>query len=143
MTKHIAVQATDLPVQVGTDYPPPHDTRCRERRRYRLGDAFGLSQFGANLLELPSGTWSSQRHAHERQDELVGPLLCLSDGNAPLMLGPGTIGVCLGNDRHEIPCARAKHPFELSVAPPAAKISSIRRVDEDYGTPGGQKRGEV
>ena len=36
-----------------------------------LGDAFGLSQFGVNLLELPPGTWSSQRHWHERQEELV------------------------------------------------------------------------
>jgi uncharacterized cupin superfamily protein len=36
-----------------------------------LGDAFGLSQFGVNLLELPPGSWSSQRHWHERQDELV------------------------------------------------------------------------
>ena len=35
-----------------------------------LGDAFGLSQFGVNLLELPPGAWSSQRHWHERQDEL-------------------------------------------------------------------------
>jgi uncharacterized cupin superfamily protein len=36
-----------------------------------LGDAFGLSQFGVNLLELPPGSWSSQRHWHERQEELV------------------------------------------------------------------------
>jgi uncharacterized cupin superfamily protein len=36
-----------------------------------MGDAFGLSQFGVNLLELPPGSWSSQRHWHERQDELV------------------------------------------------------------------------
>ena len=44
---------------------------CRQRRRRRLGDAFGLNQFGVNLLELPPGAWSSQRHWHERQDEFV------------------------------------------------------------------------
>jgi uncharacterized cupin superfamily protein len=67
----IAIRATDLPMGVGTDYPAPHDAPCRQRRRHRLGDAFGLSQFGVNLLELPPGSWSSQRHWHERQEELV------------------------------------------------------------------------
>ena len=69
--KLLAVRATDLPVHVGTDYPAPHDVPCRQRRRRRLSDAFGLSQFGANLLELPPGAWSSQRHWHERQDEFI------------------------------------------------------------------------
>ena len=51
--------------------PPPHDVPCRQRGRRALGDAFGLSQFGVNLLELPPGAWSSQRHWHERQDEFI------------------------------------------------------------------------
>lgn len=70
-TNPIAVRAADLPAHVGSDYPSPYDAPCHKRRRQALGDAFGLSQFGANLLELPPGTWSSQRHWHERQDELV------------------------------------------------------------------------
>jgi uncharacterized cupin superfamily protein len=67
----IAVRASDLPARRGSDYPAPHDQPCRERIRRALGDAFGLSQFGANLLELPPGTWSSQRHWHEQQEELI------------------------------------------------------------------------
>ena len=67
----ITVRASDLPARRGSDYPAPHDAPCRERMRRALGDAFGLSQFGVNLLELPPGTWSSQRHWHERQEELV------------------------------------------------------------------------
>ena len=67
----VAIRALDVPPRVGTDYPSPHDRPMRERRRHRLGDAFGLSQFGVNLLELPPGAWSSQRHWHERQEELV------------------------------------------------------------------------
>jgi uncharacterized cupin superfamily protein len=57
-----------------------------------LGEVFGLSQFGVNLLELAPGTWSSQRHWHERQDEFVYVL----EGEATLVtdegetkLGPG------------------------------------------------------
>jgi uncharacterized cupin superfamily protein len=66
-----ALHVDDLPVRTGSGYPPPHDEPCRQRRRRALGDAFGLSQFGVNLLELAPGTWSSQRHWHERQDEFV------------------------------------------------------------------------
>jgi len=54
-------------MHTGSGYPAPHDVPCRQRRRRRLGDAFGLNQFGVNLLELPPGAWSSQRHWHERQ----------------------------------------------------------------------------
>jgi uncharacterized cupin superfamily protein len=67
----IAVSALDLPARQGTDYPPPHDVPCLNRIRRALGDVFGLSQFGVNLLDLPPGTWSSQRHWHEQQDEFV------------------------------------------------------------------------
>jgi uncharacterized cupin superfamily protein len=66
-----ALHMNDVEPRVGTDYPSPHDVHCRQRRRRRLSDAFGLSQFGANLVELPPGAWSSQRHWHERQDEFI------------------------------------------------------------------------
>ena len=55
----------------GSDYPPPFDAPCRDRERKRLGDAAGLSQFGVNLLRLPPGTWSSQRHWQTASDEFV------------------------------------------------------------------------
>jgi uncharacterized cupin superfamily protein len=56
---------------VGTLYPSPFDEPCRTRARKRLGDAAGLTQFGVNLLRLPPGAWSSQRHWHTNEDELV------------------------------------------------------------------------
>jgi uncharacterized cupin superfamily protein len=58
-------------VVAGTLYPPPYDKPCRERVRSKLGDAAGLTQFGVNLLTLPPGAWSSQRHWHTREDEFV------------------------------------------------------------------------
>ena len=70
-TARSALHTSDVEMRVGTGYPEPHDVPCRQRGRRRLSDAFGLSQFGANLLELPPGAWSSQRHWHERQDEFV------------------------------------------------------------------------
>lgn len=59
------------PQRNGTAYPPPYDEPCRERRRRRLGNAAGLTQFGVNRLELDPGVWTSQRHWHSAEDEFV------------------------------------------------------------------------
>jgi uncharacterized cupin superfamily protein len=56
---------------VGSGYPPPYGVPCAARVRSRLGDAAGLTDFGVNLLRLPPGTWSSQRHWHTSEDEFV------------------------------------------------------------------------
>jgi uncharacterized cupin superfamily protein len=55
----------------GTGYPPPYDAVCALRKRWKLGDAAGLTQFGINMLRLPDGQWSSQRHWHTAEDEFV------------------------------------------------------------------------
>ena len=60
-----------VPLKVGSRYPAPYDTPCRDRRRRALGDAAGLTHFGVNWLQLPPGAWSSQRHWHSAEDEFV------------------------------------------------------------------------
>src|ERR1700736_5109416 len=65
------IDAAALAPVVGTFYPPPFDQPCRSRERKKLGDAAGLTQFGVNLLRLPPGAWSSQRHWHTGSDEFV------------------------------------------------------------------------
>jgi uncharacterized cupin superfamily protein len=87
-----ALHVDEVTPGTGTDYPPPHDVPCRQRRRRRLSDVFGLDQFGVNLLELAPGTWSSQRHWHERQDEFIyvveGEVSLVTDsGETPLRAG--------------------------------------------------------
>jgi uncharacterized cupin superfamily protein len=59
------------PERNGTAYPAPFDAPCRDRRRRRLGNAAGLTQFGVNRLVLAPGCWSSQRHWHKAEDEFV------------------------------------------------------------------------
>lgn len=59
------------PKRIGTAYPAPFDAPCIERHRSRLGKAAGLTQLGVNLLHLPPGQWSSQRHWHHHEDEFV------------------------------------------------------------------------
>ena len=60
-----------IPVRTGTGYPDPFNAQCAQRGRRRLGDAGGLRDFGVNLMTLPPGRWSSQRHWHSHEDEFV------------------------------------------------------------------------
>ncbi|SAK62818.1 transcriptional regulator [Caballeronia glebae] len=73
-----------VPAMKGSGYPPPFDAPCADRTRRRLGDAAGLSDFGVNLMHLPPGGWSSQRHWHSHEDEFVqvleGELVLIEDG---------------------------------------------------------------
>ena len=86
------IEPAALPVTLGTLYPPPFDEPCVSRERRRLGDAAGLTQFGVNLLRLPAGAWSSQRHWHTHEDEFVYVLsgevtLVTDDGEEVLKAG--------------------------------------------------------
>lgn len=65
------IDITTVPQRKGTAYPPQFNTCCSERIRQRLGDAGGLTDFGVNLMHLPPGNWSSQRHWHSHEDEFV------------------------------------------------------------------------
>lgn len=57
--------------RLGSSYPAPFHEPCADRVRRALGDAGGLTDFGVNLLELPPGAWSSQRHWHSAEDEFI------------------------------------------------------------------------
>ena len=81
-----------VPERKGAGYPRPFDVPCATRTRRRLGDAGGLEDFGVNLMTLPPGGWSSQRHWHSDEDEFVYVLegeltLVEDDGETPLKAG--------------------------------------------------------
>jgi uncharacterized cupin superfamily protein len=75
--------------RIGVGYPKPFDAPCAERVRQRLGDAGGLKDFGINLMRLPPGNWSSQRHWHSHEDEFVyvlsGELTLIEDGGETVL----------------------------------------------------------
>ncbi len=54
-----------------TGYPVPYDADVAGRWYRRLAPATGLTDFGASLVRLEPGAWSSQRHWHEGEDELM------------------------------------------------------------------------
>ncbi len=92
---------------IGSGYPPPYDEPCRERERVRLGDAAGLTQFGVNLLRLPPGVWSSQRHWHTAEDEFVyvleGEVVLVSDAGEEVLRAGDCAGFAAGDrDGHQL-----------------------------------------
>ena len=61
----------DAPLKTGSIYPEPYASMMKGRSSLRLGDAGGLTQFGANLVILEPGALSSLRHWHRHEDEFV------------------------------------------------------------------------
>ena len=53
------IDISKAPTGHGTAYPDEFAGPCLARRRWKLGDAVGLDQFGVNLLRLPAGAWSA------------------------------------------------------------------------------------
>lgn len=79
-----ALDPATVPTTGPSDYPPPFHELVAGRERRPLGDPLGLKNFGVNLLRLPPGCASSQRHWHTRQDEFVyvlaGEVVLVTDG---------------------------------------------------------------
>jgi uncharacterized cupin superfamily protein len=66
-----ALEPRSVPEKTGTSYPEPFRAAV-ERRGWRpLGPALGLKNFGVNLVRLPAGCTSSQRHWHTHEDEFL------------------------------------------------------------------------
>jgi uncharacterized cupin superfamily protein len=66
-----ALDAGQVAAVTGSAYPEPFKSRVSARRKQRLGDAFGLKNFGVNLTTLPPGSVSALRHWHSHEDEFI------------------------------------------------------------------------
>ena len=85
-----------LTPRVGSIYPAPFAAPVAGREKRALGDPLGLTQFGVNLVTLGPGSWSSQRHWHENEDEFIYVL----EGTPTLVSDAGETqlqpGMCAG-----------------------------------------------
>lgn len=75
-----------------TGYPPPFDEAVAKRLTRRLAPALGLVDFGVSEVTLEPGGWSSQRHWHEEEDEIVvmieGEAVLVEEGSeTPMRVG--------------------------------------------------------
>jgi uncharacterized cupin superfamily protein len=86
------IDIASLKIDSSSKYPQPYRQAVAGRQRLRLGNAAGLDQFGVNLTTLKPGAWSSQRHWHEAEDELIYVLegeLVLCEDAGEIVLRPG------------------------------------------------------
>jgi uncharacterized cupin superfamily protein len=79
-----------------TGYPAPFDVPVKDRWYRRLAPATGLSDFAASHVTLKPGAWSSQRHWHDGEDEMLvmlsGEAVLIEDDGRTIMR-PGDIAV--------------------------------------------------
>jgi uncharacterized cupin superfamily protein len=124
------IELTKIPVIAGSGYPAPFDVPCAARARQRLGDAAGLTDFGVNLMRLPPGAWSSQRHWHSAEDEFVfivdGEVVLVTDAGEELLRSGDCAGFKAGvRDGHHLQNRSDRDAILLEVG--------SRRVAEDEG----------
>ncbi|MFV1998056.1 MAG: cupin domain-containing protein [Acidiferrobacterales bacterium] len=93
----VAIVAAETPAHTKASvYPEPFAMRMAGREKCRLGDLFGLENFGVNLTRLAPDAVSALRHAHARQDEFIyilsgSPTLLTDEGRTRL-----SPGMCAG-----------------------------------------------
>jgi uncharacterized cupin superfamily protein len=75
--------ALDVPTQQTSAYPKPFQGAVEGRIKRKLGNVFGLTNFGVNLTILKPGASSALKHCHSKQDEFIYIL----KGTATLRLG--------------------------------------------------------
>ena len=76
-----------------TGYPPPFNQPVAERWQRKIAEAAGLTELGARHVVLKPGAWSSQRHWHEGEDEL----LVMLSGRAVLVEDEGETELVAGD----------------------------------------------
>jgi uncharacterized cupin superfamily protein len=128
MGKRIDVNAVQ--VFTGSGYPAPFDAPCAARARQRLGDAAGLTDFGVNLLRLPAGAWSSQRHWHSAEDEFVyvleGEAVLVTDSGEEILRAGDCAGFKAGSrDGHHLQNRSSRDVVVLEIG--------SRKVADDEG----------
>ena len=78
-----------IPQTNRTGYPSPYDREVAGRWYRRLAPSSGLTEFGATHCVLKPGAWSSQRHWHALEDELLvmlyGEAVLVEDGGETVL----------------------------------------------------------
>jgi uncharacterized cupin superfamily protein len=132
--KKIEIRA--LPRRESSGYPPPYDEPCRTRMRRALGDGAGLTQFGVNLLHLPPGAWSSQRHWHTEEDEFAwiveGEVVLVTDAGEEVLRAGDCAGFKAGvADGHHLQNRSSRPALILEIGSRRPETDAVDYPDID------------
>jgi uncharacterized cupin superfamily protein len=93
MSREKPIKATNISAhKTKSLYPEPFASMMNGRTKRKLGDFFGLTNFGINLTELSPGAMSALKHHHSKQDEFIYILRgspTLVYGNDEYLMSPG------------------------------------------------------
>jgi uncharacterized cupin superfamily protein len=122
--------------RIGSRYPSPYDAPCRTRVRHTLGDAAGLTQYGVNLLRLPPGAWSSQRHWHTAEDEFIwvvsGEVTLVTDAGEEILRAGDCAGFKAGvADGHHLQNRSTSDAVVLEVGSRRPDVDEVEYPDID------------
>lgn len=90
------IEAEKVSPTDGSPYPEPFASFASSTSFRKLGDHFGLSQFGVNLVTLAPGSQSGLHHWHSLEEEFIFIIqgqVILSIGDKEVLLRPG---MCVG-----------------------------------------------
>jgi uncharacterized cupin superfamily protein len=131
-----ALDPRTVPPRRGSSYPAPFRAAVEARAKRALGDATGLTQFGVNLVELPPGCWSAQRHWHSHEDEFVyvldGELTLVTDAGEQVLRAGMAAGFPAGNaDGHHLINRTDRHATYLEVGARREDVDEVDYPDID------------
>ena len=126
----LAAVAREVPADpIRSRAPEPFFSLLQGREKRRLGDAFGLGNFGVNLTVLEPQAQSALLHRHSKQDEFIyilegAPTLVTDRGEVPLRPG-----MCAG-----FPAGGVAHHLVNRTAMPVTYLEIGDRTAGDEGT---------
>ena len=130
------IDQSKLTPRTGSIYPSPYAGMMAGRSSLRLGEAGGLTQFGANLVTLQPGALSSLRHWHRHEDEFVmvteGECVLVQDAGEVVMRAGDCAAFPAGNPdgHHFINRSGALAKFLVVGTKAAAEVASY--CDHDF-----------
>lgn len=108
------------------------------RRRRKVRDAVGISQFGVNYTTLEPGAYSALRHWHEGEDEFIYVLegrLTLIDDDGEHLPGSGSFCGFPADDsiaHHSVNASDTPGVFQ-EVGPRRPGEDTVHYPDDDFG----------
>lgn len=135
-----------IPQTNATGYPPEYADVVRERWYRRLAPAAGPTDFGASHVVLKPGAWSSQRHWHEGEDELVvvisgEAVLVDDDGRHPMRAGDVAAFAKNDGNGHVLINESDAECVYVAIGRPAATDCHYPDIDMHlFGAVGAQRR---
>lgn len=124
------------PIESGAGHPVAAAEKCRTRRKQRLGDAVGITQFGVNRVEIDPGVWSTVRHWHSHEDEFVlvieGELTLVTDDETRILQVGDITGFPAGvADGHRLENRADAMAVYLEVGSRLPNVDEVTYSDDD------------